>query len=259
MPKKPRILHPVRQVRNCVKLTQPQFAKLVGCSAIAIQRVENGSLKLSPKLAHTVAEATNADPATLLQGPGATVLDRMDHPYSKDSLQFLKDVMPMTDKELQYYLQTHVRYLKLLLIGSERGGKFKAYGVIAAIQDAFQKIAKDFNLTPSIERFLIEKSSFEKRKYRVEDLRKFPAYARLLGFKDKRSCKPETVIAFTIPKGWIQAYTLRESPVLPHGADRKLRDAEYIMDEDRPIPPEVREAISEALYWKIETFEMDPR
>lgn len=62
MPKKPRMNHPVRQMRTCLGHTQATFAKLVGCSAIAIQRIENGSLRLSPKLAHTIAEATDADP-----------------------------------------------------------------------------------------------------------------------------------------------------------------------------------------------------
>ena len=39
-------MHPVRQVRTCLGYSQPAFAKLVGCSAIAIQRIENGTLKL---------------------------------------------------------------------------------------------------------------------------------------------------------------------------------------------------------------------
>ncbi|MEQ2010094.1 MAG: helix-turn-helix transcriptional regulator, partial [Limisphaerales bacterium] len=77
MPKPPKINHPVRQVRMCLGHTQASFAKLVGCSAIAIQRIENGSLKLSLKLAHAIAEATCADPKSLLSGPGSTALDAL--------------------------------------------------------------------------------------------------------------------------------------------------------------------------------------
>lgn len=254
MPKKPHIDHPVRHVRKSLGHTQAGFAKLVGCSAIAIQRIENGTLKLSAKLAHAIASASNADPQSLLQGQGATALDRMGQSYTKESLQFLKEAIPMTDDELRYYLDSLIRYLELLLIASNRAGKFKIYGVNEALQNAFQKIADDFDLTPSIGSFLIEQGSVRRRKYRVADLRKFPDYARLIGFQDQRRYRSDKVIEFSIPHGWMDHYTLVESPVLPHGADRKLRDAEFILDADRPIPEVVKEAVAQALYWKIESF-----
>ena len=90
----------------------------------------------------------------------------------------------------------------------------------------------------------------------VSDLRKFPEYARILGFKDKKTYKAEKVIEFTIPQGWIQNYLLRAKPVLPHGADMKLRDAHYVLDFDRPIPPEIKEAVDQAEYWEIVSFEL---
>ena len=97
-----------------------------------------------------------------------------------------------------------------------------------------------------------------KRKYRVGDLRKFPAYARLIGFQDQRRYRPDKVVEFTVPHGRMDHHTLVESPVLPHGADRKLRDAEFILDADRPIPEVVKEAVAQALYWKIESFTLVP-
>lgn len=257
MPKKPKIDHPVRQVRTCLGHTQPSFAKLVGCSAIAIQRIENGSLKLSPKLAHSIAEATNADPFTLLKGPGTPVLDRLGKAYSKGSYNFYRDVVPMTDNELAHYMHTLRRYLQLLLLASNRGGRFKTYGVNAALQDAFEKIAADFDLKPGIESVLFENGRFDKHKYRVSDLRKFPEYARILGFKDKKRYKPGKVVEFTIPRGWIQNYELNVRPVLPPGADMQLRgNATYLMDADRPIPPEIKEAVAQAEYWIIESFSL---
>ncbi len=162
----------------------------------------------------------------------------------------------MTDKELVYYLHTTIRYMELLYISSNRGGKFKTYGINAAIQNAFQKIAHDFNLVPGIESFLIETGRFSKRKYRVSDLRKFPDYARILGFKDKKSYRPDKLFEFTISQGWILNYILHVKPVLPHGADMKLRKAEYILDIDRRIPGVVKEAIAQAEYWEIVSFEL---
>jgi hypothetical protein len=91
----------------------------------------------------------------------------------------------------------------------------------------------------------------------VEDLRKFPDYARLIGFKDKKSHRPARVVEFTIPHGWIDSYYLMEEPVLPPGADMKLNGrADYLLDFDRPIPKEIEEAVAQALYWKTNHFQV---
>lgn len=161
----------------------------------------------------------------------------------------------MTEDELRYYLDSPIRYLELLLIASNRAGKFKVYGINEAAQRAFQKMADDFGLGPSIQRFLLEQGHVRKRKYRVADLRKFPDYGRLIGFQDQRRYRPDKVIAFTIPHGWIDHYCLHESPVLPPGADWKLPgNTLYVLDFDRPIPEVVREAVEQALYWQIKSF-----
>lgn len=87
-------------------------------------------------------------------------------------------------------------------------------------------------------------------------MRKFPAYASILSFKDNKRFKPDKVIEFTIPLGWIRNYLVHATAVLPHGADRKLRNAEYILDDERPIPEVIKEALSEALYWEIKDFRL---
>jgi hypothetical protein len=150
-----------------------------------------------------------------------------------------------------------MQYLELLLIASNRTNQIKTYVVNGAIQDSFQKIADDFNLEQAIHNFLIEKGSVDRRNYRVRDLRKFPEYARILGFKDNKRFKPDKVIPFTIPRGWMRNYYLNAKPVIPHGADMKLRNADYILDDERPIPPEVKEAYDQALYWEILEFRSD--
>lgn len=258
MPRKPKIDHPVRQVRTVLGHTQPSFSKLVGCSAITIQRIENGSMKLSTRLAHSISEATNADPDSLMEGSEAKARGRDGKPYSKESFKFTAEILPMTDKERLHHLVTLVRYLELMLISSNRPGTLKGYAVNAAVQDAFLKIAHDYDLIPGIDRFLIGQGHVRRRKYRVSDLRRFPAYARITGFKDKPSYKPGRLFEFVIPHGWIANYVVCESPVLPHGADMKLRDAEYVLDYDRPIPAVIKEAIDQALYWTIDSFEPIP-
>ncbi len=254
MPRKPRFNHPVRQVRTRIGCSQSSFAKLIGCSSIAIQRIENGTLKLSAKLAHAIMEATGADPAQLRRGPQAKALDMMGKEFSKESFDFLKKVLPCTDNDLRLLLHKLISYSELLLIASQRGGKSKSHAVYSAVVDSLEKVAGDFKLKESILHFLREKDSVRKRIYRVSDLRKFPDYARILEFKDTKRYKADKLIPFTIPRGWIARYLLKEKPVLPIGADMKLRDAEYILDEERPIPEEIKEAVAQALYWEIVEF-----
>jgi len=257
MPRKPRFSHPVRQVRTCLGHSQQSFAKLVGCSSITVQRIENGNLKLSKKLAYKISEATAANARSLLSRGSASAMDMGGEPYSKASLEFLKNVLPITEDELRFYLHKLVNYLELLLIASNRAGKFKTYGVNAAVQESFSKIAEDFSLEESIRQFLIEQRSVTKRIYRVCDLRKYPEFARLIGYQDNRKFSPKKLVAFEIPKGWMKHYTLHEIPILPHGADHKLNpNAKYILDEERPIPPEIKEAIDQALFWEIKDFQL---
>ncbi len=36
----------------------------------------------------------------------------------------------------------------------------------------------------------------------------------------------------------------------------KLQNAKFILDSERYIPPEIKEAVDQAIYWKIEEFRL---
>lgn len=124
------------------------------------------------------------------------------------------------------------------------------------MQDFIDKMAKKHDLTDRVRKFLVERVSVRERIYWVSDLRNFPDYAGIIGFKDDRQYRPDKLVEFEIPHGWIDNYLLHESPVLPHGPDRKLRDAQYILDFDRYIPEHIEEAIDQALNWEIKEFRL---
>lgn len=254
MPRKPRFIHPVRQVRTCLGLSQPAFAKLIGCSAVAVQRIENGSLPLSRKLAISILEATGADPVSLLAGHDAKALDTMGDEYTKDSYEISKIIPPYNQKEMLSLFIKIFHQIQLLFLASNRGGRFKVYAINSALQKALMNLADNFDLTNSIKTILIENRDFDRRKYRVSDLRKFSEYAHILRYKDDKRYKPDKLIEFVLPRGWLVNYYLVEIPVLPPGADMKLRDADYILDRERHLPPAIKEAFDQALYWKIEEF-----
>lgn len=208
-------------------------------------------------MANSILEATGADPATLVAGRDTKAMDMMGKEYTKQSLEFYRAVLPCDEKELKFLLMKIFHHLQLLFVTSNTRGKFKTYAINLAFQRALIDIANDFNMTNSIHDFLIKGGFSKKRIYRVSDLRKFSDYARILGYKDNKRYKPDKLISFVLPVGWLVDYLLIEKAVLPHGADMKLRDADYILDDERYIPPEVKEAYDQALYWEIEEFRSD--
>jgi hypothetical protein len=140
---------------------------MVGCSTVTIQRVENGSLNLSDKLANAILEATGADPVSLRSGTSGRALDMGGRPYSKSAFDFYQKVLPADDREYRYLVLTLSHQIQLLLLTSNRANQFKMRAVFAAIQNSLAKIAEDFALTNAIHRFLIATGHADKRKYRV--------------------------------------------------------------------------------------------
>lgn len=255
MPRKPKFIHPVRQVRTSIGRTQAAFARLVGCSTVTVQRVENGSLKLSEKLANAIMEATGADPASLQSGPSGKALDMRGEEYSKSSFEFYRKVMPGGEREFQHFALILSHQIQLMLMASNRTNVMKMRAVYAALQNSFLKLASDFALTDGINRHLIAAGSVDKRKYRVSDLRKFPDFARIIGYKDDKRFRPDKLIPYDRPKGWMSEYFLHEVPILPPDSEMKLRpDADYILVDDRPIPQALQDIIDQALYWEIKEF-----
>jgi transcriptional regulator with XRE-family HTH domain len=221
----------------CLGHSQPSFAKLIGCSPRAIERIENDTLQLSPKLAIRILEATGADPFSLLTGRNGKALDINGKAYSKEAYRFYKGALPCDEKETQILLLKVFDQFQLLFHASNRGGKFKTYVLNRALQTALLGLADDFDLTKSINDILIKSGNSNKRAYRVSDLRKFSEYARILGYTDDERYASDDIKEFLLPRGWLQEYYLVEKPVLPHGADMKLRNAKYILDSERDIPP----------------------
>ncbi len=253
MPKKPRFIHPVRHVRTCLGYTQAAFAKLLGRSTITIQRVENGRLPLSQKLADIIMETTGANPTALLKGQA---LDLDGEQFTKESSGRYKAMVSFVDTK-NHHRNLLCSWIELLLIASERAGQNKSNSVVVTITEFLRKLAIDFNLEKNIYGFLVERGAVRKRAYRVQNLRKFPDYARIIGFKDSRRYKPDKIVKFEIPQGWIPSFDLlNEKPILPKELEKKHKNKLYLIDGDRPIPKEVQDMFNQALYWKIKQFHL---
>ncbi len=258
MPRKPKILHALRTIRERLGHTQASFAAYIGCSAITVQRIENGSLRMSRKLANIIMEATGADPAALRTGTTGKAMDMAGHEYTKASFRFYHKGFPCDAKEFRYLALTLSHYMQLMLVASTRGGQLKMRAVFSKIQDSFVTIADESRLTAGIHNYLTENGHVDRRKYRVSDLRKFPEFARIIRYKDDKRFSANKIISYNRPKGWILEYVLIESPVLPHrrGNETHAHRVVKIIDNERPMPEELRRIVEQALYWKIEEFRL---
>src|SRR5262245_33776410 len=65
MPRLPRFIHPVRAVRQALKKTQRQFAKMFGVSTSYLQAIELGTRKVPDHLADSIMLRFGVDPDSL--------------------------------------------------------------------------------------------------------------------------------------------------------------------------------------------------
>ena len=72
----------LRNLRLMIKLTQCEFASMVGVSAIAIKKIENGALALSTQLAFKIMTATGISSSQLMREEGGKLIDATGKPYS---------------------------------------------------------------------------------------------------------------------------------------------------------------------------------
>ena len=89
----PQVFSSVRHLRRIINKDQREFALLIGCSRHTIESIEQGRLKLSPRLAVTISHATGIDPGWLLANEGSLpMVNRSEQPYyAKRDLKLAHD------------------------------------------------------------------------------------------------------------------------------------------------------------------------
>jgi transcriptional regulator with XRE-family HTH domain len=86
------VAHTLRQLREALGKDQRQMASLAGCTRHTIESVEQHRLKLSPRLAYKISEATGVDYAWLLANDSSLpMVNRVGEPYALDDFEFAQD------------------------------------------------------------------------------------------------------------------------------------------------------------------------
>ena len=82
MPIKPKLPHPLREIRAVLEWTQPRLAKKLGVHPTYVRKIELGSRALTPELARRIGELTGAMGSELLKGSAGRALSWKGEPYS---------------------------------------------------------------------------------------------------------------------------------------------------------------------------------
>ncbi len=156
MPRPPRRTSVLRSARQILNLSQQALAELVGCSAITIQKFENGETGVSQDLARRIALETRLDLQQLLTNSNPEEPRGMDgRPLSKafweESKKQWQDVIkPEVESELTY------DRARLALL-YDAGVKARKYRLVAmAVRQRIEELVAEFGLTVEFNELLTE-------------------------------------------------------------------------------------------------------
>jgi DNA-binding XRE family transcriptional regulator len=152
MPRKPTHRSIVRDIRVVLGLTQTALAKRLGTTTITINRIENGSLKISRRLALRLSWSTGVKYQDIVtNAPGRPQTwhgelrgDRLDELDQKARNLSAEQLGTIID-DVKYRAEL---ILKAVLADAPR----KLWSLDAAIQTAFDGLEEEFGLRRSVKR-----------------------------------------------------------------------------------------------------------
>jgi transcriptional regulator with XRE-family HTH domain len=178
MPRKPKFNHPLRVCRQAAGMTQPQLAVGVGCSKVTIQKIENGDLALSPKLAWRLEHAIGANGSELVKGKKGKALDRFGNPFTTQSFQRHKN------SGFSFSRTNMLDAVDLVLKAAcQPGGKLRP--VFHSLCEWLQSTRDGFKLGPHIDALLKQRKRKDSATMTYGEWRKNPL-AEYYGFKDDK-------------------------------------------------------------------------
>ena len=178
MPRKPSVSHPLRQIREAVGKTQPEFAQMVGCSTPTIRGIENGQRRVTQELAERIMDETGAWPFCLSEN-WQEAFDLRGEPYTAVSYLRFKEGL---DEESAAASKKRVfNGLVHVFDAAEKLGK--SHLVLYHLSKAVAEIFGRLGLEDSLFRVYEEISIQIGPQYTARQLRDDPNLAKTLGIK----------------------------------------------------------------------------
>lgn len=146
--------HPVAILREICGKHQEEFADLIGCSRIYVQKIENRKERLSPKLAQRIFHETGVSLDWLRGG------DPTAPPISSRGEEYKKEIYERAQAEKKYYDRPHPWYqnndalnycgrVAAILQSASKNSKY--YMAMWKLGAALDELQKEFGQEPGAE------------------------------------------------------------------------------------------------------------
>jgi transcriptional regulator with XRE-family HTH domain len=154
MPRPVRVKSRIRDLRAIIGKTQREFALSIGISPIALNRIENGTLRLSRRVAFKIVFETRVDPRCLY-GKLRTLRTQAGEPYTLEFYNKWKDVSFFQDEQLKQEASMWATewiggWADILFRASVLGYRKQMWQVCIEILDTLERCRIDFNLARPI-------------------------------------------------------------------------------------------------------------
>jgi DNA-binding XRE family transcriptional regulator len=152
MPRKPTHRSIVRDIREECGWTQTALARRLGTTPITVNRIENGSLKISRRLALRLSWSTGVKYLDIMaNAPGRP--QTRHGVFSRDQLdEFDQKARNLTAKEFDSLIDNATYRATLILKAALADAPRKFWSLDAAIEASFDDLEKEFGLTASVKR-----------------------------------------------------------------------------------------------------------
>lgn len=162
MPRKPKHGHPIRQLRNIIGVSQRDFARLLGLSSSALQRIELGSLKLSERVAYQIAAVTGANPRTL----STSLKSHSGGPYRKEHYEAIAaTTLSRAAQHQSIYMAKELGHrITLLLTAAQQWRRLQP--VLSDLWDSIEKIRARYALSTLTNELLRKDPNRPRQKWR---------------------------------------------------------------------------------------------
>jgi hypothetical protein len=191
MKKQPKKLTPIRQVRLATELNQKQFADLVGIKYDLFQSLELDRVGLTEANAFKIYLATGAHPGSLDPSRSSRAMSANEPGdlYSAQTWADWKRSKPIIESAVSSQMEDLIGWTHLLCDVATRQGK--AWEAHSELAQALADCATNLGLDKAIADFLHRLIIITRVRYKYGELRRNPALAAVVGFKDNHRRRGE--------------------------------------------------------------------